>query len=211
MGRFLRETVVKVALVGIRGEVITALTERLHTRQQDDAGAVETTPFQDLVTCYSAIERDKITAVCITPSTFGADECTRFIANVRVTHPLVPLCLVDDARILKEMPGFHPKWQARLAHFFKLEQDTKPADFNENAGVIRDLLVADAVKCRALGQYDTTPGAVVRLRNAAPHGFWLGLITGLMCALISGVAGPVVNHFLPPNTPGNAAPMPGSH
>jgi hypothetical protein len=93
-----------------------------------------------------------------------------------VTQPLVSFCLIGSTKHSRDLPGLHDRWRARLEHYYKLETDVGDGDFNENAGCLRDLLIADAVKCYALGQYDTTPGAVVRIRSAAPYGFWLTII-----------------------------------
>lgn len=196
MGRFLKQTLVKVALVGVQPEVANRLTDRLVGRREDDAGTFEVTPYQDIRGCRTAIENGKVNAVCIAFQKFRAPDFVAFVGDVRVTHPLVPICLVGTSKDLAEMQGFHEEWRSRLSHYYKLALDLPESEFEENAGLLRDLLVADGVKTRALGHYDTTPGQIIKIKHAAPFGFWIMATITLLAAVLGAALGPVITYYL---------------
>jgi hypothetical protein len=108
--------------------------------------------------------------------------------------------LVGTQDFLDKLPGYHEAWKDRFGHYYKLALDVSDDDLSENVGLLRDLFVADAVKCRALGQYETTPGAVIRLRAPRPYGFWWLIVVSLLAALVGGMVGPVLERVLPAAT-----------
>ena len=206
MGRFIKETAVKVGLVGIDDSTAQKLIDRLTTTSAHDPGTFEVMRFTSLVECRQAVISGKIHAVCVVPETFEPDGFTTFVGSIRVTNPLVPFCLVGTKRFLNELPGYHEAWKERLSHYYKLALDVIDDDFSENAGLLRDLFVADSVKCRALGQYETTPGAVIRLKSPRPYGFWLVIVASLLAAMIGGAVGPLLDWWLPaPKIPESGA------
>lgn len=197
MGRFLKEVSVKVGLVGIAEPTARNLIDRLTTTAAFDPGTFEAMRFATLSECRSAVNSLKVNAICISLESFTAENSTNFIGDIRVTHPLIPFCLVGTSSFLGELPAYHQAWRNRLSHYYKLSSDVEEGDFAENAGLLRDLLVADAVKCRALGNYDTTPGSIVRLQAPRPFGFWVLVFVTLVAALVGGAIGPVLQQILP--------------
>ncbi|WP_332747791.1 hypothetical protein [Hydrogenophaga sp.] len=208
MGRFISEVSVKVGLVGVDDVIAERLIGRFKTRSADDPGNFVTHNFGKLAECKSNVRTGKIHAICVSIEKFPPEEVVAFVSDIRVTHPLVPFCLVGTKQFLASLPNFHPAWKSRFSHYYQLVQDTGEDDFSENAGLLRDLLVADAVKCRALGQYETTPGAVIRLRAARPYGFWWLIVAGLLVAIVGGAVGPVLERFMPSTDGQKKAPTP---
>lgn len=139
----------------------------------------------------------------------------QFIAHIRAEHPHVAFCLVGTHSYLKELPGFHslktstangaPSWKERFGHYFKLHTDLDETDFEIEAGLVRDLFVADSIKSRALGLYQTIPGAVVKWREGAAKGTGLAVFAGLAGALIGAVVSPLVAYMLPNKETPNGA------
>jgi hypothetical protein len=196
MGRFLNEANVKMALIGLPKQTADRIAERFTRRSEEDAGRFDVTPYADAATCLDAIEQKKVTAVCIWYRALKPAELVAFIGNIRVTHPLIPFCLVGTGHDLDRMPGLHQEWRSRFSHYYKISENAKDGDFDDNVGLIRDLLVADTIKARALGHYETAPGGIVRLKHANPGGFWIMALVTLMAAILGAVIGPLVTVFL---------------
>ena len=197
MGWFMKEAHACVALLGLTQKIAKALRPILVKSGVDDPGHVELHEPRSIEECRDLLASQKLTGICIHLEAFTPSECTNFIADIRTTHPLVAFCLVGTAKQLDELPGFHEKWKERFRHYFQLKTDVREEDFEHNAGALRDLLIADVVKCKALGQYQTTPGAVIRLKAASPYGFWLSLIVVAATALIAGAIGPIMDRYFP--------------
>jgi hypothetical protein len=98
-----------------------------------------------------------------------------------------------------------PSWKQRFGHYFKLHTDLDETDFETEAGLVRDLFVADSIKSRALGLYQTIPGAVVKWREGAAKGTGVTVIAGFAGALIGAVVSPLVTYMLPDKATPNAA------
>ncbi len=196
MGRFLKETNVRVGLVGMDDPIALKLIDRFTTTSAYDPGRFEVALFSGLPECRQAVNAGKTQAICVVPGKFGAGELTEFIGGIRTAQPLVSFCLVDTKQFLNGMPGFDKVWRDRLSHYYKLEMDVEDDDFAENIGLLRDLFVADSVKCRALGRYETTPGAVIRLRSSRPYGFWLVIVASFLAAVVGGAVGPLLERWL---------------
>ncbi|HEY4367600.1 MAG TPA: hypothetical protein VGN07_10255 [Steroidobacteraceae bacterium] len=197
MGWLITHANVAVAFVGLEAETTRKLRSHLLKTGVDDPGSVEIHPVKTTEECRAILDTQKITSICIRLEAFTAQECIGFIADVRITHPLVAFCLVGTKQHLKDMPDYHPAWRERFKHYFKLSTDVGDDDFTANALVLRDLLVADVVKTQALGQYQTTPGALIRLKAASPYGFWITLVALLITAIIGGAVGPLMDRFFP--------------
>lgn len=210
MGSFIKNTTVKVGIIGVEELEAQMLVDRLTTITAHDPGTFEVKRFTGLKEGRSAVNNSKVNAICIALEKFGADESIFFINEIRVTHPLVPVCLVGTETFLKNLPGFNKTWSKRLSHYYRLISDVNADDFSENAGLLRDLFVADSIKCRALGQYETTPGAVVRLQAPRPYGFWLLIVVALLAALVGGAIGPVLERVWPASALGGEAQAGGS-
>jgi|GEM_PF-1373963 hypothetical protein len=211
MGWFMKEAHARVVLVGLSPEVSKALKPILLKSGVDDPGRVELHEVKNIAECKELLEAmsgrgapgnnkkkrsEGITGICIDFERCGADESVAFIAEVRTTHPLIAFCLVGTKKYLTSFPGLHANWKERFRHYFQLWTDQKEGDFAQNAGALRDLLIADVVKCTALGQYQTTPGALVRLKAASPYGFWIQLVVVGLTALLAGAVGPIVNRMI---------------
>lgn len=205
MGRFIKDTTVKVGLVGVQEETGTRLIERFTTVSATDPGTFEVVRLKDLGEAKRALKKAKVNAICIALESFGIDESIGFVGDVRVTYPLVPFCLVGTRSFLDELSGFHEAWKGRFSHYYKIASDDGDDDFAENAGLLRDLFVADSVKCRALGNYETTPGAVVRIRAPRPYGFWTLVAVALLSALAGGAVAPLMERLWPAAQQGAAA------
>ena len=197
MGRFIKETTVKVGIVGLEEPTAKKLIDRFTTATVNDPGTFEVMRFASLAECRNAVNSSKVNAVCIALDKFTVDESTAFIGDIRVTNPLVPFCLVGTQGFLDTLPGYHGAWRNKFAHYYKLASDVGDDDLSENAGLVRDLFISDSVKCRALGQYETTPGAVIRLQAPRPYGFWLLVVVSLLAALVGGSVGPALERLLP--------------
>lgn len=211
MGQFLKDATVKVGLVGVSESIAHKLIDRLTTNATNDPGIFEAIRYTSLAECRCAVNSLRVNAICIAPESFDADSLTSFISNIRVTHPLIPFCLVGTSSFLRAFPNYHQAWKDKFSHYYKLSSDVEDNDFAENAGLLRDLFVADSVKCRALGQYETTPGAVVRLQAPRPYGFWLLVVVPLLAAVIGGAVAPVLGQVWPSSEPialnGNGVPQ----
>lgn len=204
MGRFIQEVRVKVALLGVPDAAAMSLTRCFMTTGATDPGVFEVTRLQSLTDCKSALDSKRIDAICIGLEAFPVGEVEAFIATTRVAHPLVPFCLAGRGAFLDDLSTFHAAWRTKFKHYFKLKTDLSDEDFVENAGTLRDLFVADAVKCRALGNYETTPGAVLRVRAARPYGFWVLFAATILAAIIGGATQPAIDRIWPkaePNPP----------
>lgn len=197
MGRFIKETTVKVGLVGVEKQTAQKLIERLTTATPIDPGTFEVASFADLAEAKQAVTRGTVNAICIALEKFTAEQSTSFVCNIRVTHPLVPFCLVGTRAFLDEMSGYHETWRDRFGHYYQIASDMSDEDFSENAGLLRDLLVADAIKCRALGHYETTPGRVIRIEAPRPYGFWVLIATAFLSALTGAMVTPVMDRIWP--------------
>jgi len=197
MGRFIKDTTVKVGLVGVREDTAKKLIERFTTVSANDPGTFKVVQLKDLGAAKTALTKNNVNAICIALESFGIDESVGFVADVRVTYPLVPFCLVGTREFLDKLPGFHEAWKIKFSHYYKLASDDGDDDFDENAGVLRDLFVADSVKCRVLGNYETTPGAVVRIRAPRPYGFWVLVAVAFLSAVAGGAVGPLVERLWP--------------
>jgi hypothetical protein len=197
MGWLIREARACIALVGLEQTTSKALRPILLKSGPDDPGTIELHDVRTIAECRELMESQSLTGMCINLQAFVPSECVAFIADVRTTHPLVTFCLLGSSSYLKNFPGFHENWRKRFEHYFKLHADSSHDDFEQNAGKLRDLFVADVIKTKALGQYETTPGALIRLKAASPYGFWLSLIVVALTALLAGAIGPLMDRFLP--------------
>ncbi len=197
MGQLIKDASIVVALVGLDGPRIKQLTERLTTSGGHDPGHVSVLPYDRLQDCEEAVRDKRINAICVAVEKYQAQALTCFVAEIRVTAPLVSFCLMGTDEVLTKLPGHRPAWKERFAHYYKLRTDLTEADFRENAGMVRDLFVADAVKSRALGHLDTTPGGVIQIRSPRPYGFWLVITASLMAAFVGGSIGPILDRVLP--------------
>jgi hypothetical protein len=186
-----------IAFVGLDPNTAKRLRPILLKTGLDDPGRIELHDVRTVAQCRELLDTQALTGICIDVRSFSASECVAFIADIRTTHPLVTFCLVGKSSELRQLPGFHQNWRERFRHYFQLRTDASDEDFEQNAGALRDLLVADVVKCKALGQYQTTPGALIRLKAASPYGFWLSLIVVAATALLAGAIGPFMDRYFP--------------
>ena len=196
MGRFLKEAHLNVALLGLDKSAEERLINRLTRAGADEPGRIDVLRFKDMASCNAAVDRKEANAICIAIESFAPADTLAFISNIRVTHPTVPWCWVGGTKAVYELSSFAPAWRERFAHYYKFATDVKDEDIDESVGLVRDLLVADAVKSRALGQYLTTPGAVVRIRNSPPYGFWLMVGVTITAAVLGGAVSPIVQSAL---------------
>jgi len=197
MGWLIREAAAYVALVGVEDSVSRKLRDALTKEGADDPGRVNLHTVRTIAECRELLERQELTAICINIDDVPPANVVTFIADLRTSHPLITFCLAGSASYLQNMPGFHKNWRERFRHYFQLRTDVNNSDFAENAGALRDLLIADVVKSKALGQYHTTPGALIRLKAASPYGFWLTLFALLVTAILGGAVGPLMDRFFP--------------
>jgi len=196
VGRFLKEVHLNVALLGIDKPSEDKLIQRLTRAGPDDPGRIDVLRFGDMAACNAAVDRQEVHAICIAVESFKPAETLAFISNIRVTHPTLPWCLVGRTKAVHGLDAFAPAWRERFAHYYKIATDAKDDDIAESVGLVRDLFVADAVKSRALGQYLTTPGAVVRIRTSAPYGFWLMVAVTITAAVMGGAVSPIVQSLI---------------
>lgn len=206
MGWLIKEATAAIVLVGIDAPTTTRLRPTLVKYGAEDPGTVEIHQVQSFAECRTLIEPRDIRGICINIPSFPAADTVAFIADLRTTHPLITFCLAGPAKVLDEMNGFHKNWRDRFKHYFHLRTDASDDDFEANAGALRDLFIADVVKCKALGQYQTTPGALIRLKAASPYGFWTSLIILAITALIAGAIAPVMDRYFPAKEEAPAAP-----
>jgi len=205
MGWFMKEAHARVVLVGLDEGTIAKLRTALVTAAIGDPGTIELHWVNTIEECRALLEGSKeLSAICLGLQSFSARDCVSFIADIRTTHPLITFCLVGTSKFLKQMPDYHEKWRERFRHYFQLTINHSDDDFDQNAGALRDLIIADAVKCKALGQYQTTPGALVRLKAAIPYGFWLSMLV----VLVAGLIGPVLDRVLPVQKAGESKELP---
>lgn len=198
MGQLMKDVSVVVALVGLEKPVAKLLVERFGTSGTGhDPGEFTVVQFDALQDCHEAARQKRIHAICLGVEKYQPDALTRFVADVRVTVPLVSFCLLGKKAVLENFPGYHSAWRERFAHYYKLRTDLGEDDFRENAGMVRDLFIADAIKNRALGQYVTTPGAVIQLKSPRPYGYWLAIAATLVAAVVGGSVQPVMDRFFP--------------
>jgi hypothetical protein len=197
MGWLLREAKASVALVGLTEAVATRLTQQFLKTGAEDPGRFVVHPAATYADCRALLDSQKINGICVRLQSFNPQESIAFISDVRQTHPLISFCLVGSNEFLENMPGYHVNWRSRFRHYFRLSDDAINDDFDQNAGNVRDLLIADVVKNTALGQYLTTPGVVIRLKSPIPYGFWISL--ALMCAsaILGGAIGPTIERAFP--------------
>ena len=208
MGWYFKEAFAAIVLVGMDAPTFNRLRPTLTKHGSEDPGTVEIYQAQDFADCRTLIDRHDIRGVCINIPGFSPAETVAFVADLRTTHPLITFCLAGPTKVIRDMDGFHKNWRERFKHYFHLKTDANEADFEANVGALRDLFIADVVKCKALGQYQTTPGALVRLKAASPYGFWLSLIVLTLTALIASAIGPVMERYLsaPDKSPAAQAP-----
>jgi hypothetical protein len=147
--------------------------------------------------CRGLLDTQGITGICVLLESFDPQQSIAFMADIRQTHPLISFCLVGSKDFLKNMPGYHVNWRSRFQHYFQLTDNATNDDFDQNAGMLRDLLIADIVKNRALGQYQTTPGVVIRLKSPIPYGFWISLALLCASAIFGGAIGPAIERAFP--------------
>lgn len=209
MGWFMKEANARVVLVGLDQQTTKKLKPILLRSGVDDPGHVELHDVRTLAECRDLIEaqetaEQEITGICLNLESFTPAECIGLIADIRTTHPFIAFCLVGKGKYVDQLPGFHDKWKERFRHYFKLKTDQREDDFAQNAGALRDLLIADVVKCTALGQYQTTPGALVRLKAASPYGFWISLSVVALAAILGGAIGPAMDRLFPVDKPAAA-------
>ncbi|HEY0329927.1 MAG TPA: hypothetical protein VGC77_12600 [Rhodopseudomonas sp.] len=159
------------ALVGIPQPEAARIEQRFLTRSEKDAGRIEVTPYRSIQKCAEAVRNQRVTAICIWLRAFDPAELVSFIGDVRVTHPFISFCLVGTTDDLNQLRGIHKGWQQRFRHYFKIYSDD--GTFDAYVDVVRDLFVADAIKMRALGHYQTLPGGMVKFVPQAPAGFWI--------------------------------------
>jgi hypothetical protein len=194
MGWFMKEAHARVVLVGLDERTIAKLRTALVTAAVGDPGTIELHWVDTIEECRELMEGPKeLSAICLGLQSFPVRDCISFIADIRTTHPLITFCLVGTSKFLKQMPGYHEKWRERFRHYFQLTINHSDDDFDQNAGALRDLIIADSVKVKALGQYQTTPGALVRLKAAVPYGFWLSTFV----VLLAGSIGPILDRVFP--------------
>ena len=196
MGRFLKETHLNVALLGLDKAAEEKLINRLTRTGADDPGRIDVLRFTDMALCNAAVDRKEVNAICIAIESFAPADTLAFISNIRVMHPTVPWCFVGGRKAVYELASFAPAWRARFAHYYKVAIDVKDEDIDESVGLVRDLFVADAVKSRALGQYLTTPGSVVRIRSSPPYGYWLMVFVTIVAAMLGGAVSPILQTAL---------------
>lgn len=186
MGKFYSEAHINVALLCIKdGDFKKHLSNQLTKKGPDDSGTCNVSFFDSLSDCKKAIEAEKITSICIEIDEGRIEELLSFIAYTRVATPLIPFCLIGSKQFLDELPNVPEGWKKKLSHYYKLENDIALKDnWNENIHVVRDLFVADFVKCRVLNNYETTPGAIIRVTTPKPYGFYRAIF---LAAIISSV------------------------
>lgn len=204
MGWFIKEACARVAFVGLNDSTVKKLRPILLRTGADDPGSVKLHDVRTIQECRDLLATEELTGICLGLQAFSPGDCIAFVADIRTTHPLVTFCLVGTSKFLKQMPGFHDKWRERFRHYFQLTINHSDADFDANAGALRDLLIADVVKCKALGQYQTTPGVLVRLKAASPYGFWLSLFAVLLAASIA----PAMDRLFPVQKPAEVKELP---
>lgn len=197
MGWLIKQASACVVFLGLDQNTAKRLRPILLKAGPDDPGTVVLYDARTIAECRELLKSQEISAVCINVESLPASDCVAFIADTRTAHPLVSFCLVGSSSHLQNMPGFHHNWRERFRHYFHLRTNATDEDFEENAGAMRDLLVADVVKSKALGQYQTTPGALIRLKAASPYGFWLSLIVVALTALLAGAIGPLMDRYFP--------------
>ena len=192
MGHLLENIHVAVGLVRIPEVTANHMSERLVTRKPEDCGQFQTVKFSDLTECRDAMTHRKVSALCVWFRAFSTSELVEFIGDIRVTNPLVPICLVGTRRDLDLMPGLHKGWRERFSHYYKIAVDKDAHVFDTNIGIARDLFLADAIKIKGLGHYETTPGRILRVKYVQPLGFWI--IVG--ATLVASMLGPLITYFL---------------
>ena len=196
MGWALKDVEVRVGLICLREDTLKIIDDRLRTRGDADAGRFVVTPYPDLLSSNEALKQGQIDAICIGFKGMSTEDLVAFIGNTRVSYPFVPVCLVGPDAVLKALPGLTDGWRNRLNHYYKIYDDKNPNDLAENIGLIRDLFVADAVKTRAMGVYDTTPGRIIQLKHALPAGTWISAMIGFAGALTGAIASSIVTYLL---------------
>lgn len=193
MGRFFRDAVVRVAMVAVDHDVRKKLADRWNKSTDHDPGAIEQHVFKRISDCSEALlerntsneRKEDLHAICIDLSKFSASECIAFISDVRVSYPLVFFCLLGTHKELTALSQFNEAWRQRFQHYFHFKTDVGDEDFKENAGVLRDVFIADYVKARALNRYETTPGGIVRVKAQFSKVAWFAIGATFVTAIMN--------------------------
>src|ERR1700692_4028931 len=98
MGQFLKDVHVTVALVAIPQPLANRISERLSLHGDHDPGQFDIIKYPDTASCVDAIQREKVTAMCIWFRLLSPADFVAFIGNIRETHPLIPICLVGTTQ-----------------------------------------------------------------------------------------------------------------
>jgi hypothetical protein len=211
MGHFFKDARVKVALLNIPDGIANKISDRFRTQGHDDIGHLQTTKFDNPGLCEKAIEEDdEITALCLSFNALPPAELVAFIGNLRVSQPHVTICFVGTRKELDEMAGLNAAWRSRFSHYYRLYTDKDDASFEAHTGLVRDLFVADAVKLKALGQVETTPGKILEMAQGKPYRFWIVLLASIGTAVGAAVINQLLAFYLnraPPSMTGQRASM----
>jgi hypothetical protein len=186
MGRLINGLRVPTALLARDTRAsVKKIHERFATRREDDVGGLEVRDFKDAKECKAALDQERFLALCLDYNLLPPVELASFVNDIRVCHPLISVCLIGKQSELRELAGMPEGWKERFSHYYKIWEDQSERDFEENLGVVRDLLVADAIKVKGLGVNRTMPGNIIRIKHVQPVGYWVVALLTLAAALTS--------------------------
>lgn len=196
MGYLVSQAYMKVALIGADQNLINKISRNINITDAENPGACNVRSYESIDSFLSSGTIDEVTGVCLVIDAIAPEVVTAFVANTRVIAPLVSICLIAKQRFLDELPGYHKHWQEKFGHYYKLASDLLDSDFENNSKVVRDLLLADTIKRVGLGQYTTTPGAVVYI-SSRPWGFWITIaatfIAAFAAVIVGGISSSTIN------------------
>jgi hypothetical protein len=191
MGSYYKSANISVALIHFEPEMLKIISSQLTLKGPEDPGHVSVQKYDSISASKNDIESGKITAICLNIERAIPEEITSFVSEVRITKPLIPFCFSASTKTLKAMNGFHPNWKKKFEHYFKVPTDLSESDIEENCGRLRDLFIADFVKCSALGNYETTPGIYSTFKTLGRKEMVFFLVVPLLAAVVGGLVQPV--------------------
>lgn len=192
MGQFLQDLRMTVALLMLPEPTADRISERFARRGENDPGQINSIKYSNVTTFWDAIERDKIRAICISFRALHDADLVTLIAKIRFAHPLISICLVGTQAELTRLANFNKACREHLEHYYKIFHDATGTSLDDSIDLVRDLFVADAIKVKALGHYDTKPGGIVRLRRGQPLDYWVLVVIPLAAALVGAFGMPAL-------------------